>query len=221
MVRALGSKWSGAVELREVYREVAHNIIGSESIDLQYGVCPDQCVGRIGDFDGNADDFPLREPATRLVNHPCVVLIMESPHIDEFIGDWGPAKGKTGVQIRKHIAAIVADLEGPLSDLILVNAIQYQCSLGMPTHRYRNRVFRGFWENGGAENFANRLKRLYRPGDMLINGCTGGDAHSGLRQLVTKAIRSSLEAVPLHSGPHPVSWFSKQNRRAIHLIDAQ
>lgn len=207
--------------LSDKYREVARNVIGCENTDIQCGACPDQYVGSIYDFNGDSDAFPLREPIMRLDNCKYIVLIMESPHKDEFIEEWGPAKGKTGVQIRKHIATIVSGLGGRLSGLILVNAIQYQCSLGKPTRQHRDRVFRSLWSNGGAEDFERRLKQLYRPGDMLLNCCTGSNPNQGLRQLVTAAIRNSLGEVPLHSGPHPFSWFSTQNRRAIRLIDAQ
>lgn len=207
------------MKLRETYCDIARSVIGSDNIDLQSGACPDQWVGSITDFDRNADTFPLRTLATQRANHPCIILVMESPHINEFVGEIGPAKGKTGVQIRQHIAAIVTDLGGPISDLLLVNAIQYQCSLGVPTSRYRDTVFRRVWEKGGAEDFSTRLKQLYRPGDMLLNCCTGGDPRTGLRQLVTQAIRSSLGTVTLHSGPHPFSWFNERNRRAIHLVN--
>ena len=209
------------MKLRERYSKVARTVTGRENIDLQCGACPDQRVGSIDDFDGNADAFPLREPVTRLDNSPCVVLVMESPHKDEFIGDWGPAKGKTGVQIRKHIASIVVSLGGQLSELILVNAIQHQCSLGEATHRYRDMVFWRLWASGGAEDFETRLVQIYQPGDMLLNCCTGSDRRNGLRQLVTAAIRNSLGTVTLHSGPHPSSWFSEQNRRAVRLVAAQ
>jgi hypothetical protein len=210
-----------AKSLRDKYIEISHTVSGHESNALQSGTCPDQLVGSIGDFDGDAASFPLRESVTRLDNYPCIVLVMESPHIDEFIGDWGPAKGKTGVQIRRHIATIVADLGGQLSELILVNAIQHQCSLGVPTDRYRDTVFRNLWANGGAADFERRLTQIYRPGDMLFNCCTEGAPCKGLRQLVTVAIRNSLGAVPLHSGPHPFAWFSTQNRRAVRLVAAQ
>ena len=210
------------MELRDRYIEVAHAVSGRESIDLQCGACPDQHVGSIDDFvDGSADDFPLRNPVTRLDNSPCVVLVMESPHKDEFIGEWGPAKGKTGVQIRRHIASVVRGLGGQLSALILVNAIQHQCSLGLATHHYRDMVFRSLWANGGAADFERRLTIVYRTGDMLLNCCTRSDPRNGLRQLVTAAIRNSLGEVPLHSGPHPYSWVSEPNRRAIRIVPAQ
>lgn len=218
---SLGGKLRDAVKLRDRYSEIAHTVSARESINLQCGACPDQRLGSIDDFDGDADAFPLREPVTRHDNSPCVVLVMESPHTEEFIGDWGPAKGRTGVQIRKHIATIVAGPGEPLSELILVNAIQHQCSLGVATHRYRDKVFRNLWVTGGAADFEARLTEVYRPGDMLLNCCTRGDPRKGLRQLVTAAIRNSLGAVPLHSGPHPYSWFSERNRKAVRLVAVQ
>lgn len=202
------------MNLRDRYIEIARTV-GRENMDFQHGACPDQCVGSIVDFDGNSDTFPLRKPISRMEKSPCVVLVMESPHREEFIEQWGPAKGKTGVQIRKHTATIVTGLGGELSELILINAIQHQCSLGVATHQYRDTVFRRLWAIGGDADFKRRLKQVYRPGDMLFNCCTGGDPFNGLRQLVTASIRNSLGSVPFHSGPHPYSWFNERNRVAV------
>lgn len=204
--------------MKERYRQVALDAIGSQKINIQCGACPDQYVGSIANFNDTPGDFPFRKPVMRLDNCQSVVLILESPHKKEFIGEWGPAKGSTGTQIRKHIAQIIKDADkqfSGLSELILVNAIQYQCSLGMDTRQYRDKVFRDLWERGGAEDFKRRLKQLYRQGDMLMNCCTGGKSRLGLRQLVTDAIHNSLGEVPLYSGPHPCSWFSERNRRSI------
>lgn len=207
-----------ALNLTAQYCEIARTIAGSDHVNIQCGVCPDQGVGSIDDFDGNAGDFPMRQSVTRLDGLPCVVLVMESPHIHEFIENWGPAKGITGKRIRKYIGAIVAGLGGELSNLILVNAIQYQCSLGLPTHLYRDRVFKSLWETGGAVDFEQRLRLIYRPHDMLLNCCTGTEPLIGRRQLVTTAIRNSVGSVALHSGPHPFSWISESNRMAVRLL---
>jgi hypothetical protein len=211
-----GNKLRGAVKLRDVYIKVAREVTGPRSIDFQREACPDQFVGSIEDFDGNSDDFPLRKPVIRLDDHPCVVLVMESPHKDEFIGDRGPAKGKTGVQIRKYIATIVAGLGGQASELILVNAIQYQCSLGVATHNYRDEVFCRLWKKGGEADFEGRLTQTYRFGDMLFNCCTGSER----RKMITAAIRNLVGSVPLFSGPHPFSWRYKQNRMSVKLDTA-
>ena len=213
-----GATLKNLFHLRDRYCDIARTVAGRACINIQDGVCPDQCVGSIEDFGGNPTAFPMREPITRLDGVPCVVLVMESPHKDEFIGDWGPAKGATGDRIRKYMGTIVAGLGGQLSDLILVNAIQYQCSLGVPTHCYRDRIFDSLWKRGGAADFEKRLKAIYRPQDMLFNCCTGSDPRAGRRQLVTVAIRKSLGAVPLYSGPHPFGWISERSRQAIRLV---
>lgn len=133
----------------------------------------------------------------------------------------GPCQRENWHTNSKNIGAIVAGLGGQLSDLILVNAIQYQCSLGLPTHRYRDRVFKSLWENGGAVDFKQRLKLIYRPHDMLLNCCTGTEPLIGRRQLVTAAIRNSLGSVALYSGPHPFSWISEPNRMAVTVVVAK
>jgi len=104
-----------------------------------------------------------------------------------------------------------------LSELILVNAIQYQCSLGVATSRFRDKIFRNLWTNGAVADFEKRLTHIYQTGDMLLNCCTKGNTSESLRQVVTSAIRNSIGGVALHSGPHPFSWFSERNRRAVRL----
>lgn len=70
--------------------------------------CPNQIVGRIGDLSSGAD-FPLRinVEEVRKRSGSCVILILESPHKDEFVVDAkgvlnpiGPARGRTGSLIR-------------------------------------------------------------------------------------------------------------------------
>jgi hypothetical protein len=146
---------------------------------------------------------------------------MESPHIAEFSNSPGPAQGKTGVHIRKHITDIIVGLNANSSELILVNAIQYQCSLGRETHYHRDEVFRRFWKEYGRKDFEERLKQVYHAGDVLLNCCTGSHPIKGLRQLVTTAIQDSLGMVQLHSGPHPYSWISEPHRRSVRLVSAQ
>lgn len=201
--------------LSENFRAIARSVTSPAMMDIQIGACPDQLVGPIARFNYRVDTFPIREPANQRNGNPLVILLMESPHTEEFLGDWGPAKGKTGSHIRRYTQSIVGRLSGPMSDLILVNAIQYQCSLGKPTNRYRDEVFSRLWGHGGREDFSGRLVEIFRPGDMLLNCCTVSD---GRRQLVSLAIRDSLKLVPIYAGPHPFSWFSEPCRRSIRLV---
>ena len=97
---------------------------------------------------------------------PCVLLVMESRHINEyspklFYTPW-PANGPTGKRIRQRIAA--ADL--PITadtGLVLMNAIPFQCSLGIsPIGKDRDTVLRLAWERGGRGFFPSRLMHWYR-----------------------------------------------------------
>lgn len=193
--------------LGKKFYEIARSVSDSSTINFEQTICPDQCVGEIVNFVHGANDFPRREPVTRRKSSPYVILVMESPHKLEFCGEPGPAKGPTGYKIRQHIAEILRGLStSPPSELILVNAIQYQCSLGKTPVIHRDKVFRRFWENGARIDFEERLAQVYKPGDMLLNCCTDGNPTKNLRLLVTSAIQNSLGMVPLHSGPHPFSW---------------
>jgi hypothetical protein len=61
--------------------------------------CQDQYVGPLSKLT-NQHDFPFRKFVDERPDSPCLILVMESPHKDEFIEDVGPAKGKTGRNIR-------------------------------------------------------------------------------------------------------------------------
>ena len=101
-----------------------------------------------------------------------MILILESPHKDEFKGEPGPARGATGHAISSQLMNVIGLRQFSDYGLILMNAIQYQCSLGKPTAKHRDTVFRRVWGSGGAEDFKDRLKTTYRPGDVIVNCCT-------------------------------------------------
>jgi hypothetical protein len=134
---------------------------------------------------------------------------LESPHIDEFIDTPGPAKGFTGEMIRKHLSEAY-DLTGWLEyGLILLNAIQFQCSLGSNTAVYRDRIFRATWIQGGRENFQSRLQASYRLGDQIMNCCTKGndfEINPPLRSLVENAIRQVNPTIQTIKRMHPAAW---------------
>lgn len=177
-------------------------------------LCPDQYVGRLSQVI-NRSDFPCRLSVDERPDSPCLIMVMESPHIDEFIGYPGPAKGATGQYLRLHLADAI-DCTG-LQDtgLILVNPILHQCSLGeRDTGLYRDKIFRAVWANGGREEFICRLLSTFKPGDILMNCCTwGSNGESGvpLRHLVENAIRAALPEVDSIKRTHPSSWKCAEN----------
>ena len=172
-------------------------------------VCPDQYVGRLYQVINQAN-FPVRLAVNERPGSPCLIMVMESPHRDEFIGNLGPAKGDTGKYLRLHLTAAIDCIARQDMGLILVNSIQYQCSLGESTKLYRDKIFHAVWGNGGREEFMGRLRSTFEPGDSLMNCCTKGDnfrVHSSLRHLVEKAIRETLTDVKSIRRMHPSSWW--------------
>lgn len=182
---------------------------------LEERCCPDQMVGTLGQLkiDGR---ITQRSAVSARDKHSAVLLIIESPHISEFKGVPGPAKGKTGKELAKH-ALSVPGLQGwGNAPVVLINAIQYQCSLGKKTALYRDEVFLATWYKFGRSDFIARLKALHQPNDLVVCACTkGGATRKGvsLRQLVYAAIVDALprETLILRR-THPYSWHSKRNR---------
>ncbi|WP_026395904.1 hypothetical protein [Acetobacterium malicum] len=88
-----------------------------------------------------------------LENEKTIVVILESPHKDEFLdnGESFPANGTTGNKLQEHFLGLIQTAINNLEDgeykVILMNAIQYQCSLGVETNYYRDENFKNIWNN--------------------------------------------------------------------------
>lgn len=178
-------------------------------------LCLDQYLGIIGQISSDADDFNQR---LRFDERPaglnCVILVLESPHIEEFPqnGEPRPANGKTGKRIRDWLKVVLSEKYFSYG-LLLMNSIQYQCSLGLPTKCFRDDVFFDCWQLFGKESFAFRLQNTYRPGDIVLNCCTKGNTKKKeLRKLVDLVIKEKVDAACILRRSHPVSWFSKNHR---------
>lgn len=176
-------------------------------------VCPDQYVGLLSQVI-EQPSFPSHAVATSKFRPPCLILVLESPHIQEFIGIPGPARGHTGAMIRQHLQAAIKISDPMNVGLILINAIQYQCSLGDITS-YRDKIFRAARNSCGQKDFTHRLLATYRAGDILMNCCTKGNdsnTHGPLRNLVEATMRSALPKVQSIKRTHPSSWQYVKNR---------
>ena len=104
-----------------------------------------------------------------------IVIVLESPHICEYDDDFvSPALGVTGNNLGKWFSDILTTvpLEGKYR-IILMNSIQYQCSLGRNTKQYRDAMWLKLWfKERLKENFKKRL-HSYSP-DIIFNLCTCG-----------------------------------------------
>jgi hypothetical protein len=88
--------------------------------------------------------------------------------------------------------------------LVLVNAIQYQCSLGVDTQVHRTKVFKDCWEKFGRASYVHRIEDIYEDGDTVINSCTSDE---DLRELVQEALEEALpDDATILKLNHPCSW---------------
>ncbi len=167
--------------------------------------CEDRWLAAVSP-DGKRWDY---RPIPPMRDHPAVLLILESPHIQEFrcvtngkFEAVGPAAGlrpgKTGYRIdrfleKRYLSRIERYRSG--APIYLVNAIQYQCSLNAKltkdNKKRRDEVFIGAWKMGGREDFIARLASYYRDGDIVVNACTGTmkqEDPENLKMLVEEAV---------------------------------
>ena len=192
--------------------------------------CPDNYIGDIiikngkiinPESNDKCSDFKIRNKISswQFKLSSKIILIIESPHKNEFIGSLGPAKGPTGKNIRDHFNIVIEDLI-KLKDgsypLILMNAIQYQCSLGFDTKKYRDKIFRECWDKGGSDCFKLRLGCIYLVNDVVINACTAGKAdklNKKLREMAKDAINEILgDEIKCIEVEHPSNWKREINR---------
>lgn len=163
---------------------------------------------------------------------PVLAIVLESPHKEEF--DYknkraiGPAIGTSGNNLKKYLPQVVFNylpdrtvdnkiyyapedqIPNGKYKVLLINAIQYQCSLGEDTKQYRDKIFSVMWKQLSVRNdFCDRLKS-HKP-CVVINACTStGDKDR--KSNVQNAINECQSKLNLQS-PHPSSWYDASNRR--------
>lgn len=157
--------------------------------------CGDQSVGLVSivcqkglkDFPKDSMDWISGTPYKPKSPNRRLVLVLESPHIEEFGVDAngllrakGPAKGNTGVAIRSYLTRIMDDVGD--CELILLNAIQFRCSLGRDLNRktsagrknrrLKNLIFNELIRKDEfANNLEDRIRLVYRQDsdDIVMN----------------------------------------------------
>lgn len=119
-----------------------------------YRICEDNYIGNVSSKASNLWAIPdlrynnrgiIKEiPQKNVEKH--IVLVLESPHRDEFLSQLtAPALGQTGKRIHEYLWKLLNDsqlLDDNESAVYLVNAVQYQCSLGFETNLYRDLIFK-------------------------------------------------------------------------------
>src|SRR5450759_4266415 len=75
------------------FMAIASGATGESHEWIECRQCPDQYVGSIADI-GAKKEFPLRRPASeRPPDQRCLIMVLESPHTNEFVDEPAPAKG--------------------------------------------------------------------------------------------------------------------------------
>ena len=174
-----------------------------------------------------------------------IVIILESPHKDEYSKQiTAPAMGTTGENINKYLLDILnkkignPQIDKKEYDVILMNAIQYQTSLGIDTEYFRDRVWLTLWNKGDLrKEFIKRLEGYNA--DIVFNFCTNGSHKKDLIYILDKKrnssnmtfqyidtnvyllkefVQTAIEEsnlsssnVKIFKGPHPSSWISKDS----------
>lgn len=153
-----------------------------------------------------------------------IAIIIESPHVDEFIAQpYLPAQGVTGINLKGYLSRLFFELEnqGHLNKdkykVLLVNSIQYQCSLGYPTTKYRDRMWGIMWNDSKVkDDFKQRIKDISP--SIIINLCTKSSESSSAKDRRTQVQKAVEEVnrdkrnVKFFIGNHPSSWGSERNR---------
>lgn len=215
--------------------------------------CPDQYVGIINiekngcvsnwNVGWEKDSIFIKDKTKRQSNSDTLqnedisvmAIVLESPHKDEFDNNQaiGPAIGTTGNNIEKYLPKEILDylargdekIPSGRYKVLLINAIQYQCSLGTYTNKYRDKIFSKMWksqninkENEDKNDFCNRLES-HNP-KVVINCCTKGkfknkEIKKHLRKLVQNKISEYCNGKNILElrASHPSRWDIKRNRR--------
>ena len=132
------------------------------------------------------DSYTLeRANVTANTKIPNIVIVLESPHRNEYDKNGNAIKsasGHTGEKLGEFLSEKINKLRKDQKELGLdcdsynvyaVNAIQYQCSCGLKPIQpeLKNTIFRALWPCL-KEDFLNRIKQLNPV--LIINMCTGG-----------------------------------------------
>ena len=160
-----------------------------------------------------------------------IVIILESPHTDEYVyvngilAPKGPLVGSWGNFEQYFHAAIQGSaLNSYISNtkvynIAFVNAIQYQCSLGKTLYKNsvntdrKNQNVINSWYSGFSVDLEKRLMALNPIFLVDLSGKTQ-EIHSAIINMLKK---STLSSIPFTYGIHPSKWkqYSKLGNKLI------
>ena len=230
--------------LKKFFNDYAKKLDNLENFkNFNTNCCPDIIAGKNGEFWFSKEERDNRKDFLDITDEdiPTIVVVLESPHKDEFnnqnFPNGNPALGKTGKMLQEHFKAILRKNISELPNnyrVILMNSIQFQCSLGEVPKKYRDYMWLSLWfgtNNLFKNDFINRLNS-YNP-SYIFNFCTIGN-HTKIEFCLQKCspeiykksmddiqnmgkitIRSIVSSsIPQNIIPfedsHPSSWWNKK-----------
>lgn len=114
-----------------------------------YGKLVNDCFKYQLEYDGN--QWNIQE--FKSITDHIIVFVLESPHIKEFKNGIPQQPLMNGKKYFKHINKLINQSANfklnktYIYSIYLMNAIQYQCSLGLETKYYRDYIFLYYWYN--------------------------------------------------------------------------
>jgi hypothetical protein len=186
--------------------------------------CPDQVIGQLDNgkfFVTQRSDIDYiinrnKKCINNILTKP-IVVILESPHKSEFNNSGqaiGPALGRTGVLFNNNFSTLIKSssifpkINNLKHDIVFMNAVQYQCSLGHYLNTYNNKKLRDTnWKlcfhNKCAKDLDYRLEAISPY--AIINLVTKGLCN--LQSYVDESIKYRTFYSGIYTtGTHPSTW---------------
>ena len=202
-------------------------------------LCPDQNVAQIK-FDQTTSLWTWKQcfitfnQSSRIdidysqnnTNRNCILIILESPHFDEYDTIThqakGPAYGTTGKWFEKNFLNILNNSNVVLDknliyDIIFINSVQYQASQGMKPLKLliKDKNWLSFWHKGFNADLCKRI-RTFNRNTIIINACTygGKKLHDRVHSVLYCAYQKHIgNTNNLYQSYHPSTWWREERRK--------
>lgn len=192
------------------YQQIKNNSHNNfMTVDTSFKKCPDNYIGYVSNTESNLFAIANLRCANRgkikikkLTDRQRIVVILESPHKSEFRSQLiAPALGVTGERIHSHLWKILQNaalLTKEKQDVYLVNAIQYQCSLGFDTSIYRDMIFNAVWKKKEGD-LLSRIRKI-KPSIIIV---ASTDAFN---KRIVNCVKRFKEDNVWQADSHPSVW---------------
>ncbi|MGU8577019.1 hypothetical protein ACV3RL_09880 [Clostridium perfringens] len=176
----------------------------------------------------NEEDFMVNSnykeyPISHEKEIKSIVIILESPHKDEYLEKdkhlipKGPAQGKTGEGIKENILVLLNELQqnydldfkNGIYRVILINSIMYQTSIyslhkvglseNLKYQKLRDNIWRQIWANKESKKLLNDRVKKSNP-YLIINACTKVGKEEISKLLSEENYENIIET------NHPCTW---------------